>query len=412
MANILPILDSDAEDIKNQLIYADALRKKSLDTGGQTVGGIYVAKNPWQNFLEGFAGSGIGQYQRGRQADLEQQQLQERQNWLGQMPSATETRDIQQASPEQAFGPTQAAVVPTEVRKSPRALQQAMTAWGMNAPRGMEGVQNYALQQAMLAPEKQAEAEQRAADRMQELQIKMLENRATQQEKREFEERMLKMQMEGKKDLLHVAAALRPTPAPHTQIAYDKDGKGYLVDMRTGAQSPLENIGKVPGAGAAGAKLPIQAQKMQSALQNLESGLNAYETLLKQYNPQNLDALTPEKRAALSSAFGDLRMQLKGAYELGAITGPDMQVLEGVLTDPTGALGMAKGVMRGSKSFDAQISQVRAALNRQKRNFEQQYNLTLPEPAGTATAPMPGVVPKFDPDKEARYQEWLRSQNK
>ena len=84
-------------------------------------------------------------------------------------------------------------------------------------------------------------------------------------------------------------------------------------------------------------------------------------------------------------------MQLKGAYELGAITGPDMQVLEGVLTDPTGPLGMAKGAIRGSKTFDAQIAQTRAALERQKRNFEQQYSLTLPDPAGSATAPMPGT---------------------
>jgi hypothetical protein len=280
-----------------------------------------------------------------------------------------------------------------EVPKDPRALVQATQAWAMKAPQGMEGVQNFALQQAMTAPQRQAEMEQRAADRLHELQLKAIEGRATQAEKMEFQERMLRAQIEGKKDLAQFAAALRPAPAPHTSIAYSPDGKGFLVDMRTGQQTPLESIGKVPGAGGAGAKLPIQAQKLQSSLQNLESGLNAYEQLLEQYNPQSGDALTPEKRAALSSAFGDLRMQLKGAYELGAITGPDMQVLEGVLTDPTGPLGMAKGAIRGNKTFDAQISQTRAALERQKRNFEQQYHVELPAPAGSATAPMPGAAP-------------------
>jgi hypothetical protein len=52
---------------------------------------------------------------------------------------------------------------------------------------------------------------------------------------------------------------------------------------------------------------------------------------------------------------------------------------------------MAKGAIRGNKTFDAQITQTRAALERQKRNFEQQYHVELPAPAGTATAPMPGA---------------------
>jgi hypothetical protein len=33
-------------------------------------------------------------------------------------------------------------------------------------------------------------------------------------------------------------------------------------------------------------------------------------------------------------------------------------------------------------------------LERQKRNFEQQYHVELPAPAGTATAEMPGVAPQ------------------
>ena len=386
-ATLIP--NADDQRIAEQLALAKSLRAQGMSgTGGSGMAGqVYMVGNQYGNLAK-MLGGAAADYMGGQNRDqLQATRDQQKQEWLGQMPSPTETQQYDPVS-NPGTGPL---VDGMEVPKDPRALAQATQAWAMKAPQGMEGVQNFALQQAMTAPQRQAEMEQRAADRMQELQLRSIDARATAAERVAAQKEIAQMQIDARKDMAHLAASLRPPPAPHTSIAYSPDGKGYLVDMRTGAQSPLENIGKVPGAGGAGAKLPIQAQKLQSSLQNLESGLNAYEQLLKQYNPQSGDALTPEKRAALSSAFGDLRMQLKGAYELGAITGPDMQVLEGVLTDPTGPLGMAKGAIRGNKTFDAQITQTRAALERQKRNFEQQYKVELPDPAGTATAPMPGA---------------------
>ena len=386
-ATLIP--NADDQRIAEQLALAKSLRAQGMSgTGGSGMAGqVYMVGNQYGNLAK-MLGGAAADYMGGQNRDqLQATRDQQKQEWLGQMPSPTETQQYDPVS-NPGTGPL---VDGMEVPKDPRALAQATQAWAMKAPQGMEGVQNFALQQAMTAPQRQAEMEQRAADRMQELQLRSIDARATAAERVAAQKEIAQMQIDARKDMAHLAASLRPPPAPHTSIAYSPDGKGYLVDMRTGAQSPLENIGKVPGAGGAGAKLPIQAQKLQSSLQNLESGLNAYEQLLKQYNPQSGDALTPEKRAALSSAYGDLRMQLKGAYELGAITGPDMQVLEGVLTDPTGPLGMAKGAIRGNKTFDAQITQTRAALERQKRNFEQQYKVELPDPAGTATAPMPGA---------------------
>jgi hypothetical protein len=387
-ATLIP--NADDQRIAEQLALAKSLREQGMSgMGGSGMAGqVYMVGNQYGNLAKSLGGA-VAQYMGSQNRDdLQATRDQQKQEWLGQMPSPTETQRYDPVS-NPGTGPL---VDGMEVPKDPRALAQATQAWAMKAPQGMEGVQNFALQQAMTAPQRQAEMEQRAADRMQELQLRSIDARATAAERVAAQKEIAQMQIDARKDMAHLAASLRPAPAPHTSIAYSPDGKGYLVDMRTGAQTPLESIGKVPGAGGAGAKLPTQAQKLQSSLQNLESGLNAYETLLKEYNPQTVDALTPEKRAALSSAFGDLRMQLKGAYELGAITGPDMQVLEGVLTDPTGPLGMAKGAIRGNKTFDAQITQTRAALERQKRNFEQQYHVELPAPAGTATAPMPGAT--------------------
>ena len=123
--------DSELDDIERQQLYADALRKKSLSTEGQVIGGVYIPKNPWANFLESFAGSAIGAHQNARKAELEQQQLQQRQDWLNRMP--TTSPDV-----------------------SPEVYGREMTGWGVQAPRGMEGIQGRALIAAMEAPAKEA----------------------------------------------------------------------------------------------------------------------------------------------------------------------------------------------------------------------------------------------------------------
>lgn len=388
-ATLIP--NADDLRIAEQLAMAKAMRERGMtDKGGSGMAGqVYMVGNQYGNLAQSLGGAILGAKAASDRDQLYADREQQKQAWLAQMPSATETLDIQQATPEQQFGPTQAPVVPTEVQKSPRALERAMYAWGIQAPEGMENVRNHVLTQAVTAPQRQAELEQKAADRMQELQLKMLDMQATAAERLAAQKEIVQMQLDSKKDMVHLAAALRPPPAPHTSIAYSPDGKGYLVDMRTGAQSPLESIGKAPANTLK--NLPVKAQTEWSALQNLDSATKAYEALLKDYDPQGRDALNLEKRNAVKAAFTDLQMRQKEAFGLGAITGPDMQILEGAYTDPTGVAGMLKGGLTGTKAFTAQIDQGRAALNRTKRNFEQQYKVELPDPAGTATAPMPGA---------------------
>ena len=413
-AQLIPNLDD--QRIAEQLALAKQLREQGMTGTGNSgmAGQVYMVGNQYGNLAKSLGGA-FAQYMgnQNRQA-LDAQRQQQYSDYMKQLPSATTTQHYDPVN-NPGTGPLADGM---EVAKPTRQFQQERNDWALNAPDIPQfgALRQAGMAQALATPERQAAAEEAAANRKVQLQL-TAEARAEEAERmRQWREEQAARDAAARQDNIRLAASLRPppaAPAPHTAIAYDKEGNGILVDMRTGKELPLESVGKLPAGGGKGGQLPIQAQRMQSALQNLESGLGAYEKLLKQYNPRNADAVTPEKRAALSTAFGDLRMQLKEAYALGAITGPDMQVLEGVLTDPTGALGMTKGIISGNKAFEAQIEQSRAALNRQKRNFEQQYNLTLPEPAGTATAPMPGIdVPKFDAAKEARYQEWLRSQNK
>ena len=160
MANLVSgILDADQENIKSQLEYAKALRGKSLDTQGQMIGPHYVAKDPWQNFLEGLAGGGVESYQRDKQRGIEADQRQQRQAFVDRMPSATET--VAQEGPTQNGG-----FMPDVTRDKPM-LQQARE-WqkygmeGLNIP-GMEGIGGAAFQHGIAMPEKQAALEQARA---------------------------------------------------------------------------------------------------------------------------------------------------------------------------------------------------------------------------------------------------------
>jgi hypothetical protein len=233
-------------------------------------------------------------------------------------------------------------------------------------------------------------------------------------------------QLEAAKDRAAMLAAAKASggggPRDRFSVQTGPDNQMYRVNLETGQADPvtirsaLPNAvsAQQPGVGLTKPKpaMPTKAQDVQRGLQNLESGIGAYQQLLQGYDPASADALTDEKRATIGSAFTDLQMRMKEAYELGAITGPDMAVLQSAITDPTSLWGMTRGAVGGRKPFEAQITQQQAALARSKKNFEQQYGVVLPPPAGNvAVEPAKGATYK-DPAKEARYREWLKGQGK
>lgn len=157
------------------------------------------------------------------------------------------------------------------------------------------------------------------------------------------------------------------------------------------------------GGGGGAAKLPVSAQKHQRALLDLESGLNDYEKLLGDYDPQGKTAVSPTERKRIGAAYTDYQMRLKNAYELGAITGPDMKVLNEAVTNPVSALGTLEFGITGKEPLKAQLSEARKSLNRQRANFEVQYGMPVGDAYGgqweentpTPTAPKPGGPVKW-----------------
>lgn len=256
MANpITPVVDTDLENIKSQLEYAKALRGQSLDTKGETVSGFYVPKSPWLNFVQGLTGGGVESYQRGQQKNIEQGQQQERQDFLAAMPSATETQTYDPES-----NPGTGPLMNGEFAKSPLQQAKEMQKWAMGAPRGMEGVQNFALQQALTAPQREAEAAQKAQDRLQELQMKAMDMRASQAERLDAQRQIAQMQIEGRKETAQLVASLKASggndskPDMRFIDTVDADGNPVkqVVDMN--AVKPGDTFGKP-------AKAPTKAEE-------------------------------------------------------------------------------------------------------------------------------------------------------
>lgn len=377
---------------------AQALRNTPTTMDGKTFGGIYVP-NYAASIMEPL--QRMSGNRREEEATARLRELSAGQD--GAVQRLTKALMAQGTVPQQSLrqgeGPlmepnidtTQRPMTPVE--ENQRQMGIGMEMMGLPKARAM-GTQF--VNSGVGFPEKQAMAEAAQAQAREQQAARLAQQQQT-----------AAMLEEGRKQRAADSNALRMTIAGMNRGGVNSDIDRQIKEMRLQA---LEAKAKAPPA------LPVGAQKVQASLQNLESGVGAYEALLKDYNPQSTDALTDTKRAALSSAFTDLQMRLKEAYELGAITGPDMQVLQSAITDPTSAWGMARGAVSGTKPFEAQIAQSKAALARQKSNFEQQYGVALPEARGATRAPMPGTptpaAPYTDAAKEERYQEWLRSQHK
>ena len=277
------LTDPDQADFENQMAYANALRKRSMDTGGEMISGHYVSKNPWLNFIEGLTGSMTGQRALGGQRQLENRRQQEFDTFMGARPSIYNEFEGQVATPEQQFGPTQAPVVKQRALKGAAQMLEDQQNW-IARPGGesnplIQAVRQKAMLNGLDWPEKMLTQE----GTLQLGRDKIAADAQNRKDQRDFLAGQGDLNRQSREDMIRLTASLRPppaAPAPHTSIAYDKEGNGFLVDMRTGAQTPLENVGKVPGGGKQG-KGPTPEQAKQYELESLDELVRRTQELKK-----------------------------------------------------------------------------------------------------------------------------------
>ena len=120
--------------------------------------------------------------------------------------------------------------------------------------------------------------------------------------------------------------------------------------------------------------------------------------------------------ATITSKYTALLMGIKDAYQLGALTGPDMSLVESQLTNPA----TISGIRTSREAMKAQVNVLEGILKRSKENLESAYRKKMDlgvakssnstgAPAGAPTDVKQAPNGKWyspDPKRPGKYLEW------
>lgn len=112
--------------------------------------------------------------------------------------------------------------------------------------------------------------------------------------------------------------------------------------------------------------------RREVTLSNLESALNLYEQLLTEKGPSKLGAvgITTADNAAVGSAYQNLLIEMKNLFELGALSGPDYDIMTKTIQDPNSLRG---SVSLGAEGLKGQLNVIREKLASARRNLRSEY---------------------------------------
>ena len=175
--------------------------------------------------------------------------------------------------------------------------------------------------------------------------------------------------------------------------------KPQLVETQNGyvwASPKSQNVtpATIGGQQLMGTKgnLPEAATKQVTGATNLKDAINNYKTKLESFS--TVDMANPNARANMGNAYNNMMLQAKEAYNLGVLNGPDYDILQKVVKDPTsaGALFVSKKALNEqasdlAKQADVIISNVYKTHQRQvPANMQPQPNVQV-TPAPTNQVP-------------------------
>jgi hypothetical protein len=145
-------------------------------------------------------------------------------------------------------------------------------------------------------------------------------------------------------------------------VLVQTEGGPVFADPRTGRSVPVQNPDGTPAA-VAPKPLPEAAQKQLIGARNVQEAARDYMGKLQNWS--NTDMLNPKQRAAMGSAYNNLMLQAKEAYNLGVLNGPDYEILQSVVADPTklksaiipteALTGQARELQRIAGNIEAQV---------------------------------------------------------
>ena len=133
----------------------------------------------------------------------------------------------------------------------------------------------------------------------------------------------------------------------------------FFQPSKDGRSAPAIVQGVKPAPQNRDTKLPAELQRMQIAGDAMGQLLNDYEGMLKKYNPRDpMVQANPAVRAEMQSLKRNLELQFKELQALGALAGPDIEIMRQALSDPFSM----QGAYYGRDGLQAQIRQARTLL--------------------------------------------------
>jgi hypothetical protein len=148
----------------------------------------------------------------------------------------------------------------------------------------------------------------------------------------------------------------------------------------------------------------------------LAKNLTVFPTKIPLIPSQGIEIPLPvgSDTARMQAKYNALLMGVKDAYQLGALTGPDMGIVEAQITNPASISGM----MHSKEAFGEQVKVLDGILERAKNNLETSYgrkmSYTVPakpgaqgaQPSAQETAPPPSLLKEGHITTFANGQQW------
>ena len=188
------------------------------------------------------------------------------------------------------------------------------------------------------------------------------------------------------------ASMMRQPPAAMPgQRAPAIPGMASVLDQTTAPAAmpvPAEGGVRVPGAPVGGkdknapehfVKTDMQLSGLAGSLKQFKDEVKANPTTGAKWLPTGSDT------ARMQAKYTSLLMGLKDLYTLGALTGPDMSIIESQITNPASW----SGKFTTKKGFEDQIQVVEDMLKRSSANLENAYGRT-PKATKKALEALPG----------------------
>lgn len=179
------------------------------------------------------------------------------------------------------------------------------------------------------------------------------------------------------------AAAPMPRQANESPKAYDQRmAKAREEADKAAREAEAPKVGDLSAFSAKEQKLKDFEGYLTDYKNELAKDLTVFPTKIPLIPSQGIEIPLPvgPDTARMQAKYNSLLMGVKDAYQLGALTGPDMSIVEAQITNPASISGM----LYNKDAFNEQVKVLEGLLSRAKTNLETSYGRKMaPQPAAT-----------------------------